>query len=190
MNVSSVYVYYEDSRATGGTFALHDLVLACVADILGRPSWELKRLVAGNPKRGSSKVIGACIQDGPRLSEQHVAVLLDGDQLDRALDLRPHYCKRDAHDAFKKKVADARFELFVLDDNIETLIERLTELPGEFPLMADALKKDLNARDSVFARAARLEPARRRVRTVLSFDRFVRRIAGWLNPAATDSLSP
>jgi hypothetical protein len=180
-----VYVYYEDSRTRGGTFTLHDLVLASVGDRLGRSLWDLRKVVGCNVKRGNSNVLKACESDGRKLAHKHIAVLLDGDKLDRALPLRRNYCKPEARAAFGARVTDRRFELFVLDRNVETLIETLGGLRPDIPLLEEALRKDRNARDAVFSHAVWSAAARSQLRTdlcqsVKSFGRFVGRVAGWL----------
>jgi len=183
MTAPTVRIYYEDSRTAGRAFTLHDVVLACVGDDLRRHGWELKHVVTCKPMNGNSKVLAECSRVGPKLKERHIAVVLDGDRLDRALDLRARYCKREAREAFESRIADRRFELFVLDENIETLLARLEELGDLFPLMREAREKDTDARDAVFSKAARLPEARRLIREVASFDRLIHHVAAWLVPS-------
>lgn len=178
----NVHVFYEDSRTPGGDFTLHDLVLACVADRIQRNRWDLKDLVLCKPMKGNANVLKACAHDVRRMKHAHIAAVLDGDELARLLNLRGNYCKCEARAAFGRIATDARLELFVLDHNIETLIETLGRLKPDLPMMTEALDKDRNARDRVFANAANAEPGlRTQLRSEIpSFDRLTRKIEGWL----------
>jgi hypothetical protein len=157
-----------------------------VADRLGIAPRELEASVEGIPKNGNSKVLKACTSDVGRLSRKyrHIVAVLDGDKLDRALRLRPSYCKSEARAAFRTVAPHPCLDLVVLDRNIETLLETLGRLdPVLAPQVNEALDKDRNARDIVFRRAARgSNPTLRAAlcQEVKSFARLVAKIAGWL----------
>jgi len=178
----SVHVFYEDSRTPGGDFTLHDLVLACVADRIERNRWDLKALVLCKPMKGNANVLKACINDVRRMKHAHIAAVLDGDELARLLNVPGSCCKREARAAFGAIATDPRLELFVLDHNIETLVETLGQLKPDLPMMSEALEMDRNARDRVFANAAAADPGlRAQLRgKIPSFDRLARKIEGWL----------
>jgi hypothetical protein len=181
----TVAVFYEDSRAAGAArFPLHDLTLACVADLVGVSNWRsLDPYVDAIPKNGNAKVLQACKTDAPRRMKQpHIVAVLDGDKLHHLFPkVSKAACKRDVQPVFRAEVPDARVELAVIDDNIESLISALRASGLASTAFDDALAKDVDARDRVLAAAVNVESARTGlVASVRSFRRLVERIARYL----------
>ena len=59
MTSATVTVLYEDSRAPAQSFALHELVVAIVADRTARPEserWRLVRVIVSLPCNGNAKL--------------------------------------------------------------------------------------------------------------------------------------
>lgn len=55
-----VTILYEDSAGERTQFALHDLVVRCVADRLAREPRTLTESLRGYPKKGNANVRRAC----------------------------------------------------------------------------------------------------------------------------------
>ena len=181
----TVAVFYEDSRAVGAPrFPLHDLTLACVADLTGLPDWrKLDPYIDAIPKKGNTKVLRACKTDAPRMKPPHILAVLDGDKLHHLFPtLARAACKRDVHVAFRAEVSDARVEIAVLDDNVESLISALHACGLASTAFHAALAKDVDARDRVLAAAAVQVGSVRAglLGSVRSYRRLVERIVRYL----------
>jgi hypothetical protein len=164
-----VAILYEDNRGTAVGFALHDLVLATVEDLLserGRtlPRHVLHKRIVAIPKNSDTKVLAAIRNDAERIHGGRTAIVawLDDDWIHRPLQLS-------AHDSTGTKIAAVRatappgfsqrpgvLEVFLLNGNVEAFLRRIDAArPGGLPpqTFAEAIDKDLSARDLCFVRS-------------------------------------
>lgn len=158
--MKKVVLYYEDSGAPEH-FALHDLVLSCIADRIGDPTIHyrtLKTIFAANPRNGRDPLLRACREDASGLPGGYwggVGVV-DGDEIHVPLGLGPRACKREVRSAFENRFGHSRTALFVIDSNTETILEAAAEeLPGTAALLQRAVRGKKRAqRDQILFRAA------------------------------------
>lgn len=181
-------VLYEDKASPDASrkhFALHDLVLACVADQIPPDSpttttlYQLHDLIKGVPRNGRDKVLEDCRDDrwqkfSPR--GQPVFAVIDHDKAhdsrgDRGLNVEKDACHTELRRAFRAKIQTSELvRLVVLRRNLESLflVTRERELLG--PEFASSLKKiiektgtSLIERDEVLRKLAFGERRRRDV---------------------------
>lgn len=90
-----VTILYEDSAGERAEFALHDLVVRCVADRLERDPKVLRALLHGIPKKGNANVRRACQHDLSRLARDGrvVIAVFDNDRIRRMANLPATACK-------------------------------------------------------------------------------------------------
>lgn len=174
-----ITVLWEDQR--GGTikgFGPHELLVSCVADELSRVRDEIKKLIVSVPKKGNGNVVQALQRELDRLRNLGpVCAVLDRDQ---AVNLwpagsRPAACLSGVRAAVAQ-LAPGRYELVLLDANVETLVLACCEAIGD---SAPASKPSPDERDRILARVVwGAASARATVRgAVPSFDRLVRWVA-------------
>jgi hypothetical protein len=159
---SLAVVLYEDQRGPMKEFGLHHLILACVRDDSGADAFALRGMLDGRPMKGVQNLLRSCRRDVRRLSSkgQLVFALIDNDEIRQQL--RHEGVESSAEDdavvrAIKAKCdAPERLRIFLLKNNTETVIEAAAfcdeDLPK--PLLAQALKKDPNARDAILNKIA------------------------------------
>ena len=183
MTSATVTVLYEDSRAPAQSFALHELVVAIVADRTARPEserWRLVRVIVSLPCNGNAKLrreAERLVKIGLR-PEQHVIAVYDDDRVRGLVGVASDACKRDVLAQLPSSTSVASV-LFVR--NMETVLEKIregTDLDVPDDTYRKALAKDRGARDEVFRKARAHRPTRERLYAELpSLRRLVDRIA-------------
>lgn len=155
--MTAILVLYEDSRGAKGAFGPHEFFLGCVADTTGHDIHSLKRRVRAYPVNGVSKLLGHLHElDGlDHLAPQGAPILAVLDE-DRVRDHAP-VAGMNAADAAAKLVADssapARLKVVLLESNLESVVQALDQCgEREKQLIAEALKKRLNERDTLFGK--------------------------------------
>jgi len=157
-------ILYEDQRGKEKEFGLHNLVVACVADDLGKDVFTLCRAFEAHPTKGVSNLLRSCRQDVHRLGArgQRVFALIDADKIREQL--RHEGVPASADDdavvrAIKAEgrcVAPDQLEVVLLKENTETVIQAAKLCDKELPDAAveQALRKDVNARDRILNNVA------------------------------------
>ncbi len=171
-----ITVVWEDQL--GGqvkAFGPHELLLACVADDLGRSRFALKHEIVSSPKKGNSNVRRTLQLDLEKLRNSgQVCAVLDRDQV---LNLwhstrRPNNCFSGIREALSED-APGEYEVVFLVENIESVIAACCYALSE-PIPSK--KPALNERDRILSRVATGSAAMRQIvrKSVPSFDRLVR----------------
>lgn len=160
-------ILYEDSRASAGRFALHDLVLSSAADLVERQPWELVPVVVAVPCNGALQVL-ARIVTADRFLRNNGWLLawLDNDKIRRALGLSAISSASVVSARIKQLDPGyarslGRVEVFLLEDNLEDLIRTIQpHLPSSLRDEADrAVRlKRVNAREGILYELARPNP--------------------------------
>jgi hypothetical protein len=147
-------ILYEDQRGPQKQFALHDLVLACVADELGADVHvlDLQKKLSGRPMKGVGTLLSSCRRDVCRLGPQgqRVFALIDNDRIRDQLRHEGVTAAASADQVIQaikapgKCVAPDQLEVILLEENTETLIKAAAECDPEIPAAAvtQALRKD------------------------------------------------
>lgn len=161
-------VLYEDTMRPGadGSYPLHDLVMRMVEDEINGQTWELRKRVAKNPRRGIGNVLNDVkTRTGLLAGTGKLFLLIDLDRIAEHLKLPKSTTEADLVAKLKTE-SDAADKLcpFFLRPNVEGLLKDIqacdpTVLPGS---LTAALEKELNERDLVFNEVKKL--ARRPVR--------------------------
>ena len=171
-----ITVLWEDQL--GGqvkSFGPHELLLACVADDLGRSRFALKYEVVSVPKKGNSNVRRTLQLELDKLrGSGQVCAVLD---LDQVLNLwhsnrRPNNCFSGIREALSED-APGDYEVVFLVENIESVIAACCNALSE---PVPSKKPSLNERDRILSRVAAGSVGMRHVvrNSVPSFDRVVR----------------
>ncbi|MGK4004965.1 hypothetical protein WMF31_20215 [Sorangium sp. So ce1036] len=157
---SLAVILYEDQRGPEKEFGLHNLVVACVADDTGKDRFALRRELDGRPMKGVQNLLRSCRRDICRLSSrgQQVFALIDDDAIRHQL--KHEGVSESAEDAavvraIKEKCgAPERLHVVLLKENTETVIQAAEHCDKGLTrsLVAQALQKDVNARDAIFNR--------------------------------------
>lgn len=166
--MARVLVLYEDSVAVGSTpkdFGPHNFVLACLADRLAAPLWELRRRVDGQAKNSNTKVRAAC--DKSQLFDRNtlVVAVYDDDRVRTLAGLPATACKRQVTEKLRPGVAGERLRVVLLHSNVETLLDavlacarRQRSSDGKpMPLERDALLNGYLKDDTRHVRACVLQ---------------------------------
>lgn len=153
----AVTILYEDSAGERAEFALHDLVVRCVADRLDRDPKTLRSALHGIPKKGNANVRRACRQDLPRLARDGrvVVAVFDNDRIRRMANLPPAACKAQVTSCLKSGCEpSALLRIVLLVENTETLLVALRDisvLQGRDAMFVEAIdRKVLASRDILF----------------------------------------
>jgi hypothetical protein len=181
-----ITVLWEDSRGveTKG-FGPHSLLLACLADKLGRERREIERLVNSVAKKGVGNVLDALRTNLTKLTKAgRVFAVVDRDKAREIW--KPGPLPADCMTAIRKRIAEdverSEYELVFLVQNMESLIDACDE--GS-PKSRERRKPTPDQRDRILGRAAwDVSPARRSVilSACPSFERLVDRVGAALSP--------
>lgn len=193
-----VVILYEDQRGPTKEFGLHNLVTACVSDLLGKTLQDhtFRQLLDGRPMKGVDKVLRSCRSEVPRLAPQGqtVFVLVDDDQVRRRLrgeGISESAPASDVVQAIKARSSKPdQLEVVLLEKNLETVLEAAGECDKDLsqPLLVDALRKAPAARDRILNTVAwRGDRAARDciLGRVPSLRRFVQALADVVRSAAS-----
>jgi hypothetical protein len=149
-----VCVLYEDQRGPTKRFGLHELVKACVYDLLGETEpWRVQQALADcRPMKGSAKLLEACRRDIDLIASdgRSVVAVFDNDEIRTDLKL-----PRNAPDErVVQKIREGgkntdRLFIVLLKQNMETILEAVRDCdrsvePRSIEL---ALKKHMLERD-------------------------------------------
>lgn len=155
--MTAMLVLYEDSRGAKGQFGPHEFFLGCVADATGLSIYSLKDQVRAYPVNGVSKLLGHLreLDELDHLAPRGAPILAILDE-DRASEHAP-INGMSSTDAAAKLVADSsaptRLKVVLLERNLESVVEALDQCgEREKQLIAAALKKRLNERDTLFGK--------------------------------------
>jgi hypothetical protein len=131
MSARIMTVLYEDQTSvTPKNYGPHMLLLACVADALGRDRWELREHVVAAPKKGDSKLRAALAQDGELLAKSGpIVAVFDHDHVRDCFKLTADACKRTVLVAIKG-CTSAGPEVVLLVENMETVITACCQVLG------------------------------------------------------------
>lgn len=149
-------ILYEDSRGPLKRFPLHDLVVKSAADLVPLDVHELFRRVVEVPKKGVHKVLDEVGRSDRFLgSGARLLVWVDNDDIRRALQLAPRCARETVISTIKARAPEVRggsrpksLEVFLLDDNLEDLLESIAA-QLDTALLARARAKRLDARDAL-----------------------------------------
>lgn len=168
-----ITVLWEDQRGGAG-FGPHELLLACVADELGRNVQTLARILRPLPKKGNTKILEALKESFAELRDRgSVCAVIDRDRIRDCWKASP--CSDCIGGICARIRADALgdYYLVLLVRNMETLTRASSALLGD---AAPTVKPTPSERDAVLRRLAfgdaRLRAALRT--QVPSFERLVR----------------
>lgn len=152
-----VTILYEDSAGERAEFALHDLVVRCVADRLDRDPRALRSALHGIPKKGNANVRRACRQDLVRLARDGRAVIAvyDNDRIRRMTNLPSDACKAQVSTCLKSDCdPSTQLRVVLLVENTETILLALRDLgvlQGREAMFVEAIdRKVLASRDILF----------------------------------------
>lgn len=175
----SLPILYEDERSSIKQFGLHELVVSCIADVWERDWWELRGRFDAIPLRGDAKLLAACEQDVPEMSDPLIFAIFDADKLHRRLFASGKPSEEELIAELRRRCPDSRLHLFLLVHNTETVVEAVADCLG-----IPQPDKNKLLRDRYLNRAATgARQHRDYVRTAVpSFDHCVRRIAELSEP--------
>lgn len=155
-----VTILYEDSAGERSQFALHQLVVRCVADRLDREPRTFEDSLRGYPKKGNANVRRACQQELSRLARDGrlVCAVYDSDEITQLVKLPARSCKTKIVGALKQNCdATVNLRVVLLIENTESLLIALRDLkviPDRDAMFADAIdRKNLASRDILFKAA-------------------------------------
>lgn len=159
--MTAILVLYEDSRSGSGSFGPHDLLAALVADQTGKSVWEVKQSARERPLRGIDKLLKA-LSDPGRLSNLvpggvPILAVVDGDRIREHMGLKRNAPARQVEQELKESCNEPdRITVVLLERNVESLVEAARDCDENFmpDRIADALMKDINARDLVLQAVA------------------------------------
>lgn len=166
--MTALLVLYEDSRGAKGKFGPHEFFLRCVEDSTGTSFYVLRNKVRDCPVNGVSKLL-AHLRDLDELNYlaprgTRILAILDEDRVREHAPL----AGMSATDAAAKLVAESsapsRLSVILLERNLESIVEALDKCgEREKQLIAGAMKKRLNDRDSLFGKVGH-DAARKGIR--------------------------
>lgn len=137
-----VTILYEDSRRQlSREYGPHELVKSYLADVLAIDRYDrrLKDDLVPIPCKGDSNLLKQIQRNGERLIRNGgwVIAVFDADKLHRLVDLDAAACKKALTGAVDERGPSIeRLSVVLLEDNLETLFERLKEL-AEHELRCD-----------------------------------------------------
>lgn len=166
--MTAILVLYEDSRGAKGTFGPHDFFLGCVADLTGLDIHALKPRVCACPVNGVSKLLDH-LRDLDELSHlaphgAPILAILDEDRVRAHAPLAGMSSAAAASKLVAGSSDPARLKVVLLERNLESVVNAFDQC-GEWEkqLIAKALEKRLNERDTLFSRVGH-DAARRNIR--------------------------
>lgn len=146
-------VLYEDNAgAQPQNFGPHALLLACLADRVGRPVRSLKGQVVGVPKKGNGNVKRALERDAEDLANRGpLFAVFDDDQVRRCYGLEKDACRPAVLAAIKGDPPKS-VEVILIEENIESLIAACRQVLGRLP---SSQKPKPAERDEILQEVAR-----------------------------------
>lgn len=153
-------VLYEDRRSLQKGFGLHDLVVACVADLLHKSPWrEIEKEFEAVPLKGNGNVLRAVRDETEwRTRGRALVAFVDRDQVKRLSKdadgrLDHESCGRVLAEQFRNGKPAT---VVLLDGNVETIVRAAGEaLKRPEGKIEEAVKtKDRTLRDSILIEAA------------------------------------
>lgn len=157
---SLAVILYEDERGPQREFGLHMLILACVADDLGRDPYEIKKWFEPRPMNGVNKVLESCRRDVRRIAArgERVFALIDDDHVREHVPGMDARADAPAVEAAIKASSNApeQLEVILLHKNTESVVEAAKLCDPSLPdtTVREALRKDRVQRDRIFHRVA------------------------------------
>jgi hypothetical protein len=155
-----IVILYEDQRGPTRELGLHKLVEACVFDLVDGQRHLLARALDGRQSNGDAKLLRVCRQDVGDISPKGhpVVALFDNDRVRRLLGLS-HQAERATVIAKIKEdcCAPAQLTVFLLEEKMESVVEAAGQCDPSTArhFLAEALRKNLAARDIVLKEACR-----------------------------------
>lgn len=131
-----IAVLYEDQLATAKpkNFGPHVLMLACLADRIGRDREQLTRHIEPLPRKGVDKLISTCAQPGFGDLYARVVAVCDDDRVREHLGLPVRACKTQVRAALVSRCSwPERLHPVVLERNLETLVDAVCRALGRAP---------------------------------------------------------
>jgi hypothetical protein len=173
MSLRAVPILYEDERSDIKQFGLHELIVSCIADERGQDWWELREHFDAVPLKGDSKLLAAC-QDVSEMPDSLIFAIFDSDKLHHRLFESGKPTHDDLFAELRRRCPDPRLNVFLLDQNTETVVDAAADCLG-----VPRPDKDKLFRDRILNRVA---TGARQIRdcireAVPSFDHCVRQIA-------------
>jgi hypothetical protein len=170
----TVTIWWEDrlNSSRPKLFGPNQVLVACVADELGRSYSEVKNSIDGHPKKGAGQLTTGLQRDLPGLGIWPLGVVFDRDKV---LDLwrdgdRPAACMSGICEAIRAR-APGDYVIVLLRDNMETLVNAAGTVLG-----LASVRKSRDERDRILQRLAfdgTFEQRRRLREKVVDFDRLV-----------------
>jgi hypothetical protein len=142
VSVRPVRVYYEDSWGEAKQFGLHELLVACVADILDIAPWELKHEYEAWPTNGNAKLLAVCRDQVPRMPDPIVIAVFDADKLHKLLFASGRPPEADIIVELRRRCPDPRLHIFLLTQNTETVVDAATDCLGIERVEKDPISRD------------------------------------------------
>lgn len=175
-----IQVLYEDelSPSSPKNFGLHVLVLACVADRLGRDRSTLTHVTAYACK-GIGRLLRRC--EDPDLLDGYARViaLCDDDEVRPHLKLPASACKVVVTAAVRRHCKDAqRLQPVLLVANLETVLDAIAEICGQLRLSGKPRPTERERILLSFVYRATPEQLRELMERVASFGYLVDKLAG------------
>jgi hypothetical protein len=123
-----VCVLYEDQRGPRKGFGLHELVKACVCDVLGESNPWLVHQALGDcrPMKGAANLLEACRQDVDLIASdgRSVIAVFDNDKIRDLLKLPPNASEERIEQKIREGGRDTRrLSIILLKQNMESVIE-------------------------------------------------------------------
>lgn len=150
-------ILYEDQAGERTEFALHELVIRCVADQVGSEPRSLRDTFHGIPKKGNGNVWAECRKNLRKLTRDGstLVAVFDDDRVRRMANLPADACKVRLIEELKKECDPKELlRVVLLVRNTETLLEALRDqrlLTGRGATFDDAIvRKQIESRDILF----------------------------------------
>jgi hypothetical protein len=154
-----VCVLYEDRRGPLKGFGLHELVKACVCDVLaGQPRQDITQALSDyRPLKGDTNLLKACRQDVDDIASdgRDVIAVFDNDQVRKLLKLPVKASDERVHQEIRKGASSDRLHIILLKQNMESVIEAAHACDPSIDKKRVDLavkKKDPLERDAILAR--------------------------------------
>lgn len=128
--IAKVTILYEDQRQAGVAptegFGLHELVVSCVADLLGHDRYFLKNTFFKKPvpMKGNDKLLGACRDVGSYIRSRYVVAVFDSDKIREAPRIKLPWDASDSAVLAKiQEGCNSSLRVVLLRENIESILE-------------------------------------------------------------------
>ena len=139
--MTAILVLYENPRAASGSFGLHELLVALVADELSATPLQLRKRVRARPLNGVNNLLKA-IRDPQRLAPAGGPCLavIDADRIRKCLRMPGAGAKDVISRILQSCEEPARITVVLLERNVESLIEAVRECDraGSLPIAVAA----------------------------------------------------